>query len=134
MPMAQCLLVFKDPRRGKIIQQKAQAAGYSVQCVSPQFGFAPETVGDRNAWILRSFDDLAAAIGANLDRDLRRGVPRCTAVIDIGVEKVQDLSGLNPLRNNAMLRWNTVVGMLILAFPEVHWVLANQPGLQGLPR
>jgi hypothetical protein len=53
----------------------------------------------------------------------------CTAVVDIQPEPVVDLRDLNPLRNEPQFCWRAVVGMLVLAFPEIQWVLANQPGV-----
>ena len=60
-------------------------------------------------------------------------MPRCAAVVDLGVERVQGLSCLNSLADTPDLNWTTVVGMLILAFPEVQWIIANQPGLNAPP-
>jgi len=129
--MPQCLLILQNSDSSERISIKTARSGYPVQRLVPPFGFAPNDGDDRCTWILRTFDGLAAAIEAHIGTGIGiRGVPNCAAVVDIQVEPVRDLSDLNPLSTTPELTWSTVVGMLILAFPEIQWVLANQPGLR----
>ncbi len=72
-------------------------------------------------WILRAFRQLADAIehGNNDDKGLQ-GLRNAIAIIDLADESLLDLDGLNPITHN--LRQASVVAMLVLAFPEIHWV------------
>jgi len=98
--MPQCILILNDSESNDIIRRKAHDTKYSVRSLRPPFGFVPSNGDDRSAWILRTFDALAASLEARLEHCVQmRGVPMCTAVVDIQPEPVVDLRDLNPLRN-----------------------------------
>ena len=125
--MPHCILLLRDDERSGLIRDKARQSRYPVKDLQPPFGFQPEAGADRCAWILRTFEHLATSFEAELAAGLqRRGVPNCVVVVDLP-QKVPQAAYLNPLHNERDFHWNTVIGMLILSFPEIQWVLAGQP-------
>ena len=132
--MLQCFLILRESAPRRNIREKAKGTGYPVEDLRPPFEFSPSRGKNRCDWVFKTFEALASEIESRIEGGITvRGVPRCAAVVDLGVERVQGLSCLNPLADTPDLNWTTVVGMLILAFPEVQWIIANQPGLNAPP-
>lgn len=70
-----------------------------------------------NQWVLQTFRQIADAIEAK--GSLRKAVAILDFCCDDNWNEI-DLSKLNPIQ--ASSGWAAVVAMLILAFPEIHWV------------
>lgn len=84
------------------------AAPLAVEGENPQDG----------RWVLENFRRLAAVLGP-ADTGLRE--PRGVIVLCRFATDGQDVSAwLDPLEEHG--GWGSLVGMLILAFPEIHWV------------
>lgn len=88
--------------------------GFSVHRVF----FPPVTQSEE---VLRVFRQIADAIehGNNDDPGLH-GLRNAIAIIDLADESLLELEDLNPITRS--LRQASVVAMLVLAFPEIHWV------------
>lgn len=87
-------------------------------CFPPQ---RLQTQGSSSEWVQRSFDRLADWIEMSVEqigdvRDLRNAV----GFIDLCDDSILSLSEMNPIASNQ--NWAAVVGMLVLAFPEIQWV------------
>lgn len=69
-------------------------------------------------WVLRTFHQIADSIEDNKGEN---GLRNAIAIIDFCDEDWGNikLAQLNPIRDG---KWSAVVAMLILAFPEIHWV------------
>lgn len=73
-------------------------------------------------WITQSFTQIADQIEASIEQHggvckLRNAV----AVIDLDDGRLAELEKLNPISSKCGV-WAAVVAMLVLAFPEIHWV------------
>lgn len=86
---------------------------------------------DRSAraqlWVLQSFRQLADAIEQAAERGGSEQLRR--AVVVVAVTGLNDWDGLDALTTTGD-PYATVVALLILAFPEVHWLFSN---LRGAP-
>ncbi|MCG3155114.1 MAG: hypothetical protein DKINENOH_01716 [bacterium] len=72
-------------------------------------------------WVLRAFRQIADTIErSSLNEAGPQALRKAIAIIDLADANLQSLEDLNPIANN--LGWAAVVAMLVLAFPEVHWV------------
>jgi len=75
-------------------------------------------------WALRAFRQIADAIeDTSAERTGPQGLRNAIAVIDLYDADLPELEDLNPIARN--LRWAAVVAMLVLAFPEMHWVFVT---------
>lgn len=81
-------------------------------------GKAPESAG-----IARTFEDLADWIESGLEVGNSSGIPQFLALTDLcGYGKVT-LGNWDPV--SPCGEWATVLGMLVLGFPEVHWIFVS---------
>lgn len=79
---------------------------------------------DRNLWVLQTFRCIADALeGENHDGQDVRALRNAIALIDLCDRDLEGLEQLDPLATN--MGWASVVAMLILAFPEIHWVFVT---------
>ena len=80
-------------------------------------------ISDR--WAVHAFKDLAEWFeSAGPDATSENGLRNALAITDLVSEDLPSLQDLNPLQKKADTEnaWSTVVSMLMLAFPEVHWL------------
>lgn len=83
-------------------------------------------------WILESFEQVADSVESSAGAQERPENLRSTCVIvDLCEARPQSLAELNPTATNQD-GWSVVVAMLVLAYPEVHWVFNTpHPALDG---
>jgi hypothetical protein len=78
-------------------------------------------------WIAARFDELHRAVVGIEGGDVRQiGVQDTIVVVDASSEVLYDLSDWNPLREQPALNpLSAVLGLLVLALPEVQWVFID---------
>ncbi len=125
--MKRHLILCKTPALALSIRlwlvQKEYAVEDSISIKT--VGKAPETTE-----IVRAFELLADWIESELELNLDSvGIPQFLVLTDLlGHSSVSPVD-LNPLKPQG--GWATVLGMLVLGFPEVHWVFIS--GVLGSP-
>ncbi|MEM4282758.1 MAG: hypothetical protein QXN89_03765, partial [Candidatus Woesearchaeota archaeon] len=78
------------------------------------------SIQPKEQWVLQAFRQIADSIEDNKGES---GLRNAIAIVDFCDENWSeiDLAKLNPIQAGAG-SWATVVAMLILTFPEIHWV------------
>lgn len=124
------------PRFLILCQNPALSASLGQWLVSKGFAqegnLALKAVGEQPGptEMARAFDELAGWLEkASEDPQPSSGVPHTVVLTDLAGYGAIAASDLNPVKNHG---WATVLGMLILAFPEVHWVVASGSFAQEL--
>lgn len=115
-----CLILCQNPVLTSHLQLWLARAG----CVAEELietkvvGSGPGSRG-----IARVFGELADWIESNAGAgSVRNGVPEVICLTDLCGYGVNHPAHLNPLKSHG---WATVLGMLVLAFPEIHWVFCS---------
>ncbi|PYT03421.1 MAG: hypothetical protein DMF60_18445 [Acidobacteria bacterium] len=114
--------VFIITERGDLMQSLERYFRFTSG-VAVSARYAPSPSPDRQQWVPRAFTQIADWIEASINQNgnecnLRRSI----AILDLCDVSLSSLDELNPVATISGC-WSAVVAMLILAFPEVHWVL-----------
>ncbi len=121
--MLQCVVISPCPAPLEL--ELKNAGAIVTEALSLPYGHPPAG-SDRKAWVLRTFDALASQIDAVLCRSTcPSGIPDVLAILDIAKEAVGSVRHFNALQDREGLALATVGGMLTMAYPEVHWMVAN---------
>ena len=81
----------------------------------------PVDLGNGERWVPYAFAEVANWIELNVHNGELSSLCGAIAIVDLPDPAVESLTELNPISTKDG-DWATVVGMLILVFPEVHWV------------
>jgi hypothetical protein len=82
----------------------------------------PSPSGNSLQWVSQTFNQIADWLETKDESDTIKSCLKETVVfISLSDEQLDSLSDLNPVSTNDG-NWAAVVAMLVLAFPEVHWV------------
>lgn len=84
----------------------------------------PESLAEgRHLWVLRAFDQIAAKIEAVAGASGNScSLHRAVVFVDPDQEQLTSLDQLNPISLKGG-GWSALIAMLVLAFPEMHWVI-----------
>lgn len=95
-----------------------EVCSYSAPCIADS---SPH-------WVTHTFNRIAVWIESNAgpDGDVNH-LKRAIAFVSLYDEQITTISDLNPISTNDGT-WAAVVAMLVLAFPEVHWVFITAQG------
>jgi hypothetical protein len=118
--MKRCLILCQNPALAASLRLWLMQEGHAEKelIAVKMVGQPPESAG-----IARTFEGLADWIESELEAGNSSGIPQFVALTDLcGYGNVTP-DELNPVRPQG--GWATVLGMLVLGFPEVHWVFAS---------
>lgn len=88
----------------------------------------PETEIIPDEWVSQTFADISDWLNDEMSHsDLKEAI----GIIEIYDERLLDLSSLNPVHIRQF--WAAVAAMLILAFPEIHWIFITPYALKKEP-
>ena len=125
--MLTILIVTENPAFGKSLELRL-LIGHSVP--AGQVHFLPVGAEPKGHHILREFHRLYEEIAKYIRPDFAEGTSPLLIVTDLQGYEQFDIEDLNPLQDNG---WRSVLGMLILAFPEVQWAFAGSRTGNELP-
>ncbi len=81
----------------------------------------PVDLENKQRWVPYAFAQLADWIELNVETGELSSLCGAIAIVDLPDPALESLTDLNPISTKEG-EWATVVGMLVLVFPEVHWV------------
>ncbi len=118
--MRRCLILSQNPALAASLKQWLVAKGHAEegQIAVRTVGKAPEPdkvsaqFGSLSDWLEKEIE-----VATN-----HQGLPELMVLTDFAGYGSLTANELNPVMHHG---WATVLGMLVLAFPEVHWVLAT---------
>jgi hypothetical protein len=118
--MLTVLIVVESPALGVYLESRLGSAyRYAKGRIHVQVvGSAPENSSD----LLNEFQNLFEKISSHIAPNWAEGIGSLCVVTDLQGYGPLQWERLNPFAGNG---WMTVLGMLILALPEVHWVFAG---------
>src|ERR1022692_423139 len=130
--MAHCVFIRSESGPGDCERPDLRCC--KIHQMSPRWGSEPEKGQDREAWLRRTFDCLSLDLEDLLLAALATNrVPDLLAVVDMRDDRISSIQELDPLQTKKTHSWAVVVGMLVLAFPEVHWVLEDTGSVDDAP-
>lgn len=94
----------------------------------------PKETAQKAQWVPQTFRKLAAWLDSQAEKSSPEGTALFNAIAIIDVPSLTSLDELDPIDRTK--DWSAVVAMLVLAFPEIHWVLLSpfDPGEPLLKR
>jgi len=117
--MLTALVLTESPAFGKSLELRLQIAHHLPTERIHLLDVGPPPKADR---YLNEFDVLYKVILQHIAPDWADGTAQIIVVTDLQGYGPFDFKNLNPLGLNG---WAPVLGMLVLALPEVHWVFAG---------
>jgi hypothetical protein len=116
-----CLIICQNPLLTRSLQIWLTERAFVEQDLIKAI---PLDKGPESQDVSRVFEHLADWIESELEASNDSGgIPKCIALTDLfGYESINP-SDLNPVKQQG--GWATVLGMLILGFPEVHWIFTD---------
>lgn len=117
--MHRCLILSQNPALATSLKQWLVAKGHAEeeQIAVRTVGQAPE-----HDKVSAQFGSLCDWLEAEIETATNhQGLPELMVLTDFAGYGALNASKLNPVMHHG---WATVLGMLVLGFPEVHWVLA----------
>jgi len=115
--MARHLILCQNPALSASLELWLKGKGLAEEGT-----LALNTVGNKpdSTEVASAFEELAGWLDQAVEETQRVcGVPEVVVLTDLAGYGVIAVSDLNPVKQNG---WATVLGMLIFAFPEIHWI------------
>jgi hypothetical protein len=115
------LIICQNPSLAASLKLWLEQAGYAEQQ-----SVAVKTVGTspEPSQVSLTFEDLADWVETELDADIGSGgIPVVLALTDLCGYGDFTPNSLNPIKPGG--GWEAVLGMLVLSFPEMHWIFSG---------
>ena len=96
--------------------------------------YPPKSISEgRHSWVLHAFDQIADKIETFADTSGNScSLHRAVVFVDPNHEQLTSMGQLNPISLKEG-SWSALVAMLVLAFPEIHWVINDVNHPRELP-
>ena len=124
--MLRCLILTESPAMAASLRLRMISVGQlnNKQIAVQEVGKAPA-----EDTVYREFNSLCDWVEKEINDSFPEGaLPDLMVLTDLGAYETDGSSWLTPLHGGG---WNQVLGLLILAFPEIHWIFVahNKPVL-----
>ncbi len=115
------LIICQNPSLAESFRLWLEEQGYAERA-----SVAVKTVGagPKSSEVTRAFESLADWLESELDSGAKSGgIPSVVALTDLSGYGSFTPRHLNPIKPGG--GWETVLGMLVLGFPEIHWIFTG---------